>query len=95
MSYRRGGYNRYSNRYSYHTDDYYRRSRSYSPWGCSLYRASGGGALGFVTIALLAIVAMPIVGGYYLFLGKDSVQKVLGGIGLAVGIFLWIGLGLG
>ena len=96
MSYNRGGYNRYSNsRYRSSEDNYHSRPDYYNPRGCSFYRASGGGALGFVTIVLFIIGAMPVAGCYYLISGKDSTQRVLGAVLLVVGITLWIAFGLG
>ena len=96
MTYRRAGYSRYSgSRYGNSSRGYHGMPMGYHHYGCSLYRASGGGALGFVTIVLTAIVATPLVGGYYLVCGKDSTQKALGGIALVVGIILWLAIGLG
>ena len=95
MSYRRGGYSRYhGTRYSHSSGDYHRGSTGFHSYGCSLYRASGGGPLGFVVLAILAIAATPVFGGYYLIHGKNDTQKVLGGVALIGGIVLWIVLGL-
>jgi len=60
--------------------------------GCHGY--SGGGLFGLLAIMLIAIYAMPLVGGYVLITGKNGDSKLLGGSLLIVGIIIWIALGI-
>lgn len=55
---------------------------------------SGGGIITLLVIIILAIYAMPLVGGYVLVTGKDEGSKVLGGSLLIVGIIIWIVMGV-
>lgn len=41
------------------------------------YYGGGGDLMGLIAVALLAIVAMPLVGGYVLVTGKDEGSKLL------------------
>lgn len=70
------------------------RRGCYGRHGGGYYGGPGGGILGIVAILLIAVVAMPLVGGYVLVTGKDSGSKLLGGSLLVVGIILWIALGI-
>ena len=54
----------------------------------------GGGLIGLLAIMLIAIYAMPFVGGYVLITGKDDGSKLLGGSLLVVGIIIWIAMGI-
>lgn len=54
----------------------------------------GGGLLGLLAIMLIAIFAMPFVGGYVLITGKDNGSKLLGGSLVVVGIIIWIVMGI-
>ena len=54
----------------------------------------GGGLIGLLAIMLIAIYAMPFVGGYVLSTGKDDGSKLLGGSLLVVGIIIWIAMGI-
>ena len=57
-------------------------------------RNSGGDSgIGMLVIAILAIVAMPIVGLYFLF-REDPSNRVLGVVLLILGVCLWIWLGV-
>ena len=47
-----------------------------------------------IAVALLAIVAMPLVGGYVLVTGKDEGSKLLDGALLVGGLIVWAALGL-
>lgn len=58
------------------------------------YYGGGGDLMGLIAVALLAIVAMPLVGGYVLVTGKDEESKLLGGALLVVGLIIWAVLGL-
>lgn len=58
------------------------------------YYGGGGGLMGLIAVALLAIVAMPFVGGYVLVTGKDEESKLLSGALLVVGLIIWVVLGL-
>ena len=58
------------------------------------YCGGGGDLMGLITVALLAIVAMPLVGGYVLVTGKGEGSKLLGGALLVVGLIIWAVLGL-
>lgn len=58
------------------------------------YYGGGGDLMGLITVALLAIVAMPLVGGYVLVTGKGEGSKLLGGALLVVGLIIWAVLGL-
>lgn len=58
------------------------------------YYGGGGDLMGLIAVALLAIVAMPLVGGYVLVTGKDEGSKLLGGALLVVGLIVWAALGL-
>ena len=63
--------------------------------GCYGGYCGGGGDLkGLIAVVLLAIVAMPLVGGYVLVTGKDEGRKLLGGALLVVGLIIWAVLGL-
>ena len=50
--------------------------------------------MGVLAVVLLAIFAMPLVGGYVLVTGKDEGSKLLGGSLLVVGLIIWAVLGL-
>lgn len=58
------------------------------------YYGSGGGLISLLAIMLIAIYAMPFVGGYVLITGKDDGSKLLGGSLLVVGIIIWIAMGI-
>lgn len=58
------------------------------------YYGGGGGLIGLLAIMLIAIYAMPFVGGYVLITGKDNGSKLLGGSLLVVGIIIWIAMGI-
>ena len=47
-----------------------------------------GGIITLLAVILLAIFAMPLVGGYLLISGKNDGSKLLGGALLVVGIIL-------
>lgn len=64
--------------------------RGYYGRGCG----SNDGLYGLIAIFLLAIFAMPLVGGYLLITGKDEGSKFLGGALLVVGIIVWIMMGM-
>ena len=49
------------------------------------------GALTFIAVMIVAIFAMPLVGGYLLLSGKN---KALGGALLVSGIIIWVALGV-
>ncbi|MBR1478650.1 MAG: hypothetical protein IJ608_11940 [Lachnospiraceae bacterium] len=49
------------------------------------------GALTFIAVMIVAIFAMPLVGGYLLLSGKN---KALGGALLVIGIIIWVALGV-
>ena len=55
---------------------------------------SGDGIITFLAVVLLAIIAMPLVGGYMLVSGKDEGSKLLGGVLLVVGIIVWLIFGI-
>ena len=55
---------------------------------------SGDGIITLLAVILLAIFAMPLVGGYLLISGKDDGRKLLGGALLVVGIIIWIMMGI-
>ena len=54
----------------------------------------GGGLIGLLAIMLIAIYAMPFVGGYVLITGTDDGTKLLGGSLLVVEIIIWIAMGI-
>lgn len=54
----------------------------------------GGDLMGFLAIILMAIIALPLVGGFILVTGKETENKVIGGVILIVGIILWAVLGI-
>lgn len=54
----------------------------------------GGDLMGLLAVVLLAIFAMPLVGGYVLITGKEDGSKLLGGSLLVVGLIIWAVLGL-
>lgn len=56
---------------------------------------SGDGIMGLIAIMLLAVWAMPFVGGYVLVTGKSDGSKLLGGSLLVIGIIIWIAMGIG
>lgn len=58
------------------------------------YYGAGGGLIGLLAVMLLAIYAMPFVGGYVLITGKNDSSKLLGGSLLVVGIIIWIAMGI-
>ena len=58
------------------------------------YYGGGGDLMGLIAVALLAIVAMPLVGGYVLVTGKDEGSKLLDGALLVGGLIVWAALGL-
>lgn len=58
------------------------------------YYGGGGDLMGLLAVVLLAIFAMPLVGGYVLVTGKDEGSKLLGGSLLVVGLIIWAVLGL-
>jgi hypothetical protein len=62
--------------------------------GPSQYYGGGGDLMGLIAVALLAIVAMPLVGGYVLVTGKDEGSKLLDGALLVGGLIVWAALGL-
>ena len=63
--------------------------------GChGVYYGGGGDLMGLLAVVLLAIFAMPLVGGYVLVTGKDKGSKLLGGSLLVVGLIIWAVLGL-
>ena len=64
----------------------------YRRGGC--YGGPGGGLMGLLAVIILAIFAMPFVGGYVLVTGKDEGSKLLGGSLVVVGIIIWIALGI-
>ncbi len=51
--------------------------------------------MGLIAIMLLAVWAMPFVGGYVLVTGKSDGSKLLGGSLLVIGIIIWIAMGIG
>ncbi len=50
--------------------------------------------IGLLVVVLLAIFAMPLVGGYVLVTGKDGTSKILGAALLLVGLIIWIAIGM-
>ena len=58
------------------------------------YYSACGNLMGLIAVALLAIVAMPLVGGYVLVTGKDEGSKLLDGALLVGGLIVWAALGL-
>ena len=56
------------------------------------YYGGGGDLMGLIAVALLAIVAMPLVGGYVLVTGKDEGSKLLDGALLVGGLIVWAAL---
>ena len=58
------------------------------------YYGGGGDLMGLIAVALLAIVAIPIVGGYVLVTGKDEGSKLLDGSMWVGGLIVWAALGL-
>ncbi len=57
------------------------------------YGYGGDGLVGIIAVLLLAVAAMPFVGGYVLITGKGTGNKLVGGALLLVGITLWVALG--
>ena len=58
------------------------------------YYGGGGDLMGLLAVVLIAIFAMPLVGGYVLITGKENGSKLLGGPLLMVGLIIWAVLGL-
>ena len=58
------------------------------------YYGGGGKLMGLLAVVVLAIFAMPFVGGYVLVTGKNDGSKLLGGALLVVGLIIWAVLGL-
>lgn len=58
------------------------------------YYGGGGNLMGLLAVVVLAILAMPFVGGYVLVTGKNDGSKLLGGALLEVGLIIWAVLGL-
>ena len=58
------------------------------------YYGGGGDLMGLLAVVLIAIFAMPLVGGYVLITGKENGSKLLGGTLLMVGLIIWAVLGL-
>lgn len=56
-------------------------------------RSSDGGT-GCLVIAILAIIAMPLVGLYLAFAGESSEQKLLGVALLIVGVIVYAKFGM-
>ena len=58
------------------------------------HRHSRGGSddsgMGCLVMIILGMVAMPLVGLYMLFTGKDDGQKAIGVVLTIVGIIIWI-----
>ncbi len=52
--------------------------------------SSDDSGMGCLVMIILAMVAMPLVGLYMAFKGKDDGQKVLGVVLTIVGIIIWI-----
>ena len=50
--------------------------------------------VGCAVMAGLAIIAMPLVGGYMLLTGRNDEQKLVGLVLLILGCILWIGAAL-
>ena len=50
--------------------------------------------MGLIAVALLAIVAMPLVGSDVCVTGKDEGSKLLDGALLVGGLIVWAALGL-
>lgn len=55
---------------------------------------SNDSGMGCLVMMVLAVVAMPLVGLYLAFAGKESGQKVLGVALLIVGIIVWAKCGM-
>ena len=47
-----------------------------------------------IALLILAVIAMPIAGLYFLISGKDPSKKVIGGILLVIGIIFWVYCGI-